>query len=54
MIDFELQKLIDCIDSDTDFEDELFFQILETEDSLEKAQAIEAVRRKYKEVDRLD
>ena len=52
MIEFE--ALINQIDEKSDFEDEIFFQILETEDILERTQFIEAVRRKCKEVDRLD
>lgn len=54
MIELELESLIAQIDEKSDFEDELFFQILETTDVLEKAQIIEKVRRKCKEVGRLD
>lgn len=49
-----IEALINKIDSKADFEDELFFQILETADTLQKAQTIEKVRQKCKEVDRLD
>lgn len=46
MIDFELQKLIDSIDSDTDFEDELFFRLVETTDVLENAQLLAKIEKK--------
>lgn len=49
-----IEALINKIDSKAEFEDELFFQILETTDTLQKAQTIEKVRQKCKEVDRLD
>ncbi len=47
------ESLIAQINRDDDFSDELFFEILETTDVLEKAQFIEAVRRKCQEVGRL-
>ena len=46
-------ELINAINSEDDFSDELFFAILETQDVLEKAQFIEAVRRKCQTVGRL-
>ena len=49
-----IEALINKIDSKADFEDELFFQILETTDTLQKAQTIEKVRQQCKEVDSLD
>ena len=49
-----IEALINQIDRKTEFEDELFFRILEATDELEKAQAIEKVRQKCREVDRLD
>lgn len=49
-----IEALINKIDRKTEFEDELFYRILEATDSLEKAQAIEKVRQKCREVDRLD
>ena len=45
MIDFELQKLIDSIDSDTDFSDEIFFRLMETNDVLENAQLLAKVKK---------
>ena len=47
------ENLIAEINRDDDFSDELFFNILETTDVLERAQFIEAVRRKCQEVGRL-
>ena len=47
------ERLIESINKDDDFSDELFFEILETADVLEKAQFIEQVRRKCQEVGRL-
>lgn len=47
------ENLIASINRDDDFSDDLFFEILETTDVLEKAQFIEAVRRKCQEVGRL-
>ena len=47
------ESLIASINKDDDFSDELFFEILETTDVLERAQFIEAVRRKCQEVGRL-
>ena len=47
------ENLIAQINRDDDFSDELFFNILETTDVLERAQFIEAVRRKCQEVGRL-
>ena len=47
-------KLIDNIDEDTEFSDDLFFEILETADVLEKAQLLERIRKKCKKVDRLE
>ena len=47
------ENLIAKINRDDDFSDELFFNILETTDVLERAQFIEAVRRKCQEVGRL-
>ena len=52
MIDFELQKLIDSIDSDTDFSDEIFFRLEETSDVLENAQLLAKIQRKCDEVGR--
>ena len=52
MIDFELQKLIDSIDSDTDFSDEIFFRLVETTDVLENAQLLAKIQRKCDEVGR--
>ena len=52
MIDFELQKLIDSIDSDTDFADEIFFRLMETTDALENAQLLAKIQRKCDEVGR--
>ena len=46
-------QLINAIDRDGDFSDDLFLEILETTDVLERAQLIEAVRRKCQEVGRL-
>lgn len=46
-------QLINAIDRDGDFSDDLFLEILETTDVLERAQFIEAVRRKCQEVGRL-
>ena len=45
-----IEALINTIDSKSDFEDELFFSILETNDAIEKVQIIEKVRSKCKEV----
>ena len=45
--------LINGINKDDEFSDELFFEILETTDVLERAQFIESVRRKCQEVGRL-
>ena len=47
------ESLITAINMDDDFSDDLFFAILETTDVLERAQFIEAVRRKCSEVGRL-
>ena len=47
------EQLINAIDRDGDFSDDLFLEILETTDVLERAQLIEAVRRKCQEVGRL-
>ena len=47
------ESLIASINSNDDFSDDLFFAILETTDVLERAQFIEAVRRKCQEVGRL-
>ena len=47
------ENLIDSINCEDDFQDELFFTIVETTDVLEKAQFIEAVRRKCQKVGRL-
>ena len=47
------ESLIAAINRDDDFSDDLFFAILETTDVLERAQFIEAVRRKCSEVGRL-
>lgn len=47
------ENLIAEINRDDDFSDDLFFEIIETTDVLEKAQFIEAVRRKCQEVGRL-
>lgn len=47
------ENLIASINRDDDFSDDLFLEILETTDVLEKAQFIEAVRRKCQEVGRL-
>ena len=47
------ESLIAAINRDDDFSDDLFFAILETTDILERAQFIEAVRRKCSEVGRL-
>lgn len=47
------ESLIEAINRDDDFSDDLFFAILETTDILERAQFIEAVRRKCSEVGRL-
>lgn len=47
------ENLIASINRDDDFSDDLFFEILETTDVLEKAQFIEAIRRKCQEVGRL-
>lgn len=47
------KSLIDGINKTDDFSDDLFFEILETTDVLEKAQFIEQVRRKCQEVGRL-
>lgn len=47
------ESLITAINRDDDFSDDLFFAILETTDILERAQFIEAVRRKCSEVGRL-
>ena len=47
------ESLITAINRDDDFSDDLFFAILETTDVLERAQFIEAVRRKCSEVGRL-
>ena len=41
-------KLIDDIDEDTEFQNDLFFEILETTDVLEKAQLLERIRKKCK------
>ena len=46
-------QLINAIDRDCDFSDDLFLEIMETTDVLERAQLIEAVRRKCQEVGRL-
>ena len=47
------ESLIDKINRDCEFNNELFFAILETTDVLERAQFIETVRRKCQEVGRL-
>ena len=47
------ESLIEAINKYDDFSDDLFFAILETTDVLEKAQLIEAIRRKCQEVGRL-
>ena len=47
------ESLISSINKNDDFSDELFLAILETTDVLERAQFIEAVRRKCQEVGRL-
>ena len=47
------ESLIASINRNDDFSDDLFFAILETTDVLERAQFIEAVRRKCQEVGRL-
>lgn len=47
------ENLISQINKEDDFSDDLFFAILETTDVLEKAQFIEAIRRKCQEVGRL-
>ena len=47
------ENLIEAINCEDDFQDELFFTIVETTDVLEKAQFIEAVRRKCQKVGRL-
>lgn len=47
------ENLIDSINCEDDFQDEIFFTIVETTDVLEKAQFIEAVRRKCQKVGRL-
>ena len=47
------EGLIERINKTGSFEDDLFFEIIETEDILERTQFIEAVRRKCQEVGRL-
>lgn len=47
------KDLIEQISKNDDFKDELFFEILETADILERAQFIEQIRRKCQEVGRL-
>lgn len=47
------KDLIEQINKNDDFKDELFFEILETADILERAQFIEQIRRKCQEVGRL-
>ena len=47
------ESLIAQINRDDDFSDDLFFEILETTDVLERAQFIEQIRRKCSEVGRL-
>ena len=47
------EGLIERINKTDSFEDDLFFEIIETEDILERTQFIEAVRRKCQEVGRL-
>ena len=47
------EGLIERINRTDSFEDDLFFEIIETEDILERTQFIEAVRRKCQEVGRL-
>lgn len=47
------KDLIEQINKNDDFTDDLFFEILETADVLERAQFIEQVRRKCQEVGRL-
>lgn len=47
------ESLISQINRDDDFSDDLFFEILETTDVLERAQFIEQIRRKCQEVGRL-
>ena len=47
------EGLIERINRTGSFEDDLFFEIIETEDILERTQFIEAVRRKCQEVGRL-
>lgn len=47
------QNLIEQINRTDDFSDDLFFEILETTDVLERAQFIEQIRRKCQEVGRL-
>ena len=47
------KDLIEQINKNDDFTDDLFFEILETTDVLEKAQFIEQIRRKCQEVGRL-
>ena len=44
------EGLIERIKKTGSFEDDLFFEIIETEDILERTQFIEAVRRKCQEV----
>ena len=43
------EGLIERINKTDSFEDDLFFEIIETEDILERTQFIEAVRRKCQE-----
>ena len=47
------QNLIEQINRTDDFSNDLFFEILETTDVLERAQFIEQIRRKCQEVGRL-
>ena len=47
------ERLLQDINKDDEFSDDLFFEILETTDVLERAQFIEQVRRKCQEVGRL-
>ena len=47
------ENLIEAINRTDDFSDDLFFEILETTDVLERAQFIEQVRRKCQDVGRL-
>ena len=49
----DTRKIIDAVNSEDEFSDELFLTILETTDILERAQLIEQVRRRCQQVGRL-